>query len=1212
MPISINNDIGPIIERRMPALLTRFPEHAQIISQLRADFFTTFANHPLEELRQGSFCNVLNPWIAARVQDQDLVRAIQEERIEIFGDLMRVLRPRFSAIPLRDVVPSLATNRNGTVPATPRRTPEQISTIAMQYASLAAFLGNAEALDILVMVGILSPGERADALSFIAPYLGESEARAGEGGCVVIIGSDERILQNATVFEKMRTSLVTFCYQKLMEEQADTLANQPESLTTIESWVSQQLDGLYSRAFKGRAETISTTHKDLYSSVVNHFKAAAALKIPDSMSKTTFDHNGTEWPLGSWRQRLALVDMLNPAQRHTYIGIDAGGGKTFAYLWGFELAKEERRREKLPGRPRMLIFSTKAIISEIPNRVRQGSAPKETDALYYPDPEQAPTVGVIRAGMTPEQIHEAASQDIVFCAYSMWHTSRSEEVDVEGEAVRERFSIEDLLIEQSEPFTSITFDEAHLLQGDGKRTRLARDTIRRIPNLYTQGHIVGGSGTPAPGHLNGLRVVLELFEPPRGSTARNERKDSPPNHWAELRRMLGKLWRMDKPEEWMEHVEIRGYPLSARENDLVQLIVEDNTIDAQSKLQMLLLIVRCPRLMGSDPRMPWTASEQTKLALSELLFGENRSSILVAENMRADGVLRPTKDEDVREEQNPDDFFFQDLQAWCELQDIEFHVIHGDVKENERIVIYDQMRAAKQEGRKCVVYANSACLNLGIDLTDCCDGIVSQQWPYNTPDLYQLLKRVLRKGNTNCRMIVLAAQGTVEQGILTSAQHKYADVTRCLHGITLSDERMAELSETGLNPEDEDIMRRIESSEQQWERFSRSLQGKGSAEIREFWEGYLDEFLVLLERKEGSSIGDDDRAIAGIVRSLEESGLLDEGGSYLHTCSFGQRLRDHLLRASPDFRRSVRSMDATQEMLDYGGMAIPAVSGNIVATPADLYRKVLDAEVLQGSQDLVVLQGFEQTSHSQSESLQLTGRLRALRGAVLSLRSPDTVGENGGILMIPLPFEACTREQMNTLKDQLVAFGLELLPGYTGNVTSQDNEGEPGHRMYVMTAKKVLEFDPSLLSSIQSSSFVLTALTPKSAHMKYRNRKLPFSLPHTHFKLGRKDVSLPVSLPERENKLRYLERLTDAVTTIRSLASSSTELIEKLGDTDTQNVFSALGVTCFPHLHTQGRGVRRPNTQESAPRRLAFRFDKSPLFYPFDRQWAERPTEDSE
>ncbi len=1236
MPISIKSDIIPLIEGRegvegpADALKRRFPKDSAVIGELVSEFKKKYESTDLIELQQGRFCEFVQTWIDSKNLDPTLKEAIHMERLAIFRQLMCAKKAEFKLPSDAGVSRSGAGNgrlANGTNGH--KRNKEQISEVVMQYAQLAVYMGDNVALDILEKLGVLKPGERAHAMSAISQFLGECASPDGGDVLVGVLGSPDIILQDMSVYEKMQHSMVEHCYHGLMELNADTLENQPHFLGHIEFHIHTMLDQLYKKAFGSKSRTVSGSHQDLYDDVVNQFKAAASYKIPDHMAQTATDHNGVVWPLGSWRQRLVISNLFNPQKRHVYNGMGAGDGKTFTHFWAYELTKQERKRNGLEGPARLAMFLPKAVGDEVPGRVRKESARKKTDSLYYKDPSKAPTVGTIRKGMSIAEIREHASRDIVFCAYSMWHRSRKEKTRENGKEKIEKVSIADLLIKQEKPFTNLSFDEAHLLQGDKTHTRLARRTIREIPGLYANGHIMASSATPVTGHLAGLRVVLELLEKPSAEGEPGERRMAGPNQWAELRRMMGKLWMMDKPENWMRNVERHEYPLSPQEYEMLQLIIEDNTMPAHQKLSLSQLIIRCPRLISGDSEMPWTSFQETTKHLNSLLRGDGRSTVLVAENMLSNCVLQKAQNPDKDALADPENYFFKALEHWCTEQGITFHVIHGGVDEDDRIAIYEDMQEAQKTKRKCVLYAHSGCLNLGIDLRFI-EGIISQQWPYNTPDLYQLLKRALRMKNTGCRVIVTSARDTVEEGILTAAELKHADGQRCLYGAVLSDDRMSELSDAGeVRTDNENIAQRIESTEQKWRRFARALHGAGTAKVQEFWKRHENDFIVMLDQKDSSSIGDSERAVASLVLELEDMGLLPESGQYLQTCSNGQSLANMLFAKSPEKLRQIRSMDAIQPMLDYGSMYRPdyvSPTGHIEATPDSLYHLVNQGIIPAASQDLVVLNGLEQATHSILEDggFQWTGRVRALKGAAEALKNPsvttnaDGTQTNGlgGLMIIPLDCEFCTETELNQLRLQLMSFGCEVMDDYSGLITSKDNEGEPPHKMYVITAQKIFDVKHEDLSAdMDPAGLVLTKLQGREAKTKSKTRKLPFALPHEQFKIGRRQLKKTIPTVGRDQKLKFLERLTVTVREIQSLASSSQDMIGKLKLKAFQQRLKDLGVICFPHFNTEGN--RKPSKKKKSKEgedaattecRLTFRFTDSPhTFYPFDKQWIQKP-----
>ena len=1226
MSISIQHDIIPILDEELPKLLKRFDAERETINALLSEFKRNYGERVIEDLGEGTFCETVQHWIESKDLSPALTQALHEFRLKVFSAMMTHKKFTFK-VESNGSDPTLSSSRPRNGERRKKRTEAEITESVMQYAQLAVYLGDTVALDILQMVGVLDPGERSAGLSCISRYLGECASTPPDPDDILInvLGMPEEILRNMTVFEKMHRSMVEHCYRILMRENADTIENQPQVLRSMEKRIRELLGSLYKRAFGRDAKTISQSHTDLLESTVLHFKTAAGLKIPDHMAQTALDHNGTEWPLGSLRQRLALTDVMNPDKRHAYIGFDAGGGKTFTHIWAYELTRKERERSGEKGRTRMLFLGPKAVIGEIPNRIREGAGTKETDSRYYRDPETAPTVGVIRAGMSSDEVREAASKDIVFCAYSMWNVKKKEKTRGKKLPPMPGVNVADLLVHQDEPFTNLSLDEAHLLQGDRNYTGHARRTIQEIPDLFSKGHIVASSATPAPGHLAGLRVTLELLEANDAESAHGQRRIAQPNQWARLRRMLGKFWMMDEPEQWMQHVERVQYSLQPDEMECIEWIVNDSTLLPLHKLALSQLAIRSPRLLSGNPSMPWSSFDQTTKELSTLLFDEGRSTVLVAENMLSDKVLRVPKEE--TEFSNPEDFFFHALQEWCAKQEVKLHIIHGETPEDERIATYAAMKRAKETGEKSVLFAQSKCLNLGIDLRFI-QGIISQQWPYNTPDLYQLLKRALRMGNTDCRVIALYAKDTVEQGILTGAELKYADTQRCLHGVAVTDSRLEELAmETESNLRDVNIRSRIESVEQKWKRFSSVLHGVGRSGSQDFWNKHQNDFLEILDRKDSSAAGDADRMVTGLVMTLEKNKLLPENGKYLQTSSMGLGVNRLLEKYGTGRKRSIRSMDPTQEMLDYGWFELPECTEtdskqNIVGTPKDLQHLVTNGTIEAGSQDLVILSGLEQTKHAVHDGeLHFTGRVRALRGASMSLRTAKADGDDtGGILIIPLPDDACSAQEIKSLRDQLVAFGFEVFDTYTGTAVSRDNEGEPEKEMHVITARKVFDCDVDDLKKIKPESLSLTQLQGRKAKRTQAKRRLPYELPHQDFRIGKRQLQ-PIPASGRADKLAYLQRLKFAVQRIRSLAPSSTAMLSIIDTAEIQLQLADLGVVDNRHVtrakteqekrkKKKKKAADADTTDEHASsleRRLAFHFTGSKhFFYPFDKQWDEK------
>ncbi len=1238
MPISFQRDIGqedgPLI-KELDRVCAEHPEYAERLRAFVEKIRTEYANITFDDLLSLSqFCTTIEGVIDREFpDDQALQSIIYHARLRIFSSIRTEGRqPVLPASDFREIMH----RGQSTLSPRERREKAEINDIVQEYLRLAPYLGEELLLDLLLRLKIINYKERGIVASILQKYLGDSETERKEGqddSLEVFLTSPEEILENATIRAKMRRGIIRHCYRILIQSDGDTLESQASYREPhiLRGFLQEQFDILYGNAFPGKTlQDASMKHADLFEEVQQHFRAAADFEIPPYMQQTMTDYEGTEWPLGSWRQRLAIAEMIADTlnggdNQHGYIGFDAGKGKTWTYIFLYE--QQKKLLEKKGKKARMLFFAPKAVIDEVPNRIRPGSSRKPVASQYYTDPNAptTPTVGVIQSGMTVEQIMQAASCDIVFCAYSMWHVTRCTQDEHDGK--EQKISIADLLIQQDNPFTSIAFDEAHLLQGDGKRTQLARKTIREIPDLFTRGNIICGSATPAPGHLAGLRVVMELLSKTMEDLPSQARRSNAVSNDAMLLRQQidTKIWNLDEMEEWLKEINDTTYPLSTQERDYLQMITDDTSLLAIEKLYLSMLFIRCPRLVSDDETMPWSSLQKTQETLSEYFHQHDRHAVLVTENMLSRFVLRdPEEEESVA---RPEDCFCTALQKWCMDNGVRYFAIHGGTKEEDRIRIYQEVEQIKNDGGKAIIYAHSACLNLGIDLRFI-DGIVSQQWPYNAPELYQLMKRSLRAGNTDCLVTVLAAVETIEEGISILAKEKYAEVVRCLYGKSISDKKVRDLLDAQeVQGTEKELLTHLHSCEQKWRQYALLLHGAGAAASEKFWTHHLGEFTEYLEVEDATSLGDRKRFLAQLVCRLENDGHVPSQDQwYLHSQSMGQSLARALDEIRPSSSHSIQSTDTNINTMIATGRSLDC---DIACAPGQLHSKIATGDIQKGAYDLVVLDLFENTSLKQgdaSDDMSYSGRVRELLAASKTLKQ-------NGLVVIPLPLSACTETEAKHLRASLAAFGFdteEKMAKYNGIARSQDNHGEPAFEMHCIVAKKVFEPTEADIGSISPERLLLTSQEQRKVHRK--PKKLPTTLPHSSFTIGKLDASQDrvFPLPKKEGQLAYLDRLTKAVATIRTAAASAEAFLEISREQRIIDALSTLKIRCMPHLglgqwSSQKKGGRkrgassnddasdedvndsvegRANTGQKT-RRLAFRFTdtKLPPFYPYDPIW---------
>lgn len=1194
------------IETKQAELIKDYPECAAVIADAMTRLRTVLA-------RTSDDVNAIAAALAEKLLvssdiDLEISRAINRARLEIWSETMALLAtPRYlSSLPRETMNGESGEGGNGDAAENRRKRIEQAfedSITLQQYIWLASQMGESQLIDILVAAHIIRADDRQYAIRVIGSYLGESATPEPNGGGIWKILGVGNLLRDATVKQVLDHHVRRAGYRLLLEQGADDMKKYKRVRRTAGQSVRKMLEEFA----KNAGVKVDASLEAYLNEVEMFFMGAANINLPPTMVDR-LPQEGNMCPVPSWRQSMALMELSG--SRHGYLGFEPGYGKSLVAFAQHEFQKQRNQEEG--KQTRTLFIGPKMVINELPNRLRPGTTESETAQMsYYKNPElDAPTVGHIHAGMTEEEIDEAIEQEVVFCPYSMLAVKLASGMQVSEKLRRAGGG--------AQHWTQIVFDEAHSLQGDSTWTGMADDLIHRHPNVYDEGNILLMSGTPAIGHLKGLAVQLALLQPQVrrsniGTGALRERGDYKLMSAVELRMaLLQWIIRYDIPEQWMEFVDPCLYDLSREELDFLRLIGNDQTLAATEKLGKMLLFIRCPELVSGGSVQESTLFDWVKTKLEEDLA--EKDTVLIAEHMRSDSVLREMKDAD--EESEEDYYFYTRVQSflneWKAKEDgreYVLHVIHGTTKSKDRERAYaDARRAKKDQNFKCVILANSACLNMGIDLRSI-QRIISLEWPWNSPELMQLLKRSQRAGNEDIRLHVFIARSSVEEGIVAWAQGKLTDAERAINGELSEREESFEMRQEETKEEDNAVKKHLSSPEQQLLNENFYLHNKGPQAVKDYWDGNSDLYKERLKNACKGPESNKHRALSAYVHTLESRNIIPKGASYLHTNSQGFALHQLLKQIDPARTGSCTCMEPTQKMIDAAIRHLPTdyfPQKRLVGTPDELIalqsnHAASGGPPLQsGLQDVVILDGLDQMHFKRSDdgSMHRHTRVNALIGAVRATKM-------GGRIIIPLPREACTEREFHTFGSIVEYFGLQLDTSWTDVIKSSDNEGDAPFELFVTTAIKVSEIDQELVSAADQDGFSWThhhrldgaAKAERTRRENLRlKRKLPFDLVHGSFKCGNKNLH-PVSTDDtiRMQQLDHLEHLQENVRYIRSLAKPE-RWMNKGSSAFVMSVREQLeerGIQFLPHLISGKRPV--------------FRLAEYPhhLVFPYDSQWDE-------
>jgi hypothetical protein len=1045
---------------------------------------------------------------------------------------------------------------------------------------MLAWTGEAAFVDGLVEAGLISTDEKRHVLRIMSKYTGKCAGQPGSGGGGILKGSPD-LLQQPSLKDIVEGAFRKAGYDHLMKLGIDELPRKGRGeLMNAPDEVVKAL-----RRIAVAAGVPPDKHQWLLSDMRTFFDTISKLSIPTNL-RPTLTVNGTENRLDTLRMRMAIARAKS--EQHIYVGFSPDSFKTFAPIWLLEEMEAERKQGDLP--PGRLLYLLPSMTLELANRIVPGIVQGSAAESYYLS--NPPDVGVIQSGITAEKLEEEMTKRIVFCPYSMLPQKKN------GVKIFER------LMECEHPFSILAADEAPMAGGGKEWTQALHSLILGIPDLYKQGNILLMSGTPGQGRLWRLRNQMELLESPPEDWDGSGSEKRVANNPKELRRrMARRMVNPDNREAWQEDIDFAPYELTEREMALQRTVVRNTSFTHQEKYQLCMRAIHSPGLVGNDPTIPCSFEAWLKAKLEEDL--QQHRAVLIVEHHQRKGMLEGKKGEE-----DEASLLANRVKAISEAcgtpaMPVHFHVIHGGIKEGrKRDAIYKDVEKAAKNQHKAVLLGHSGCLKLGkhfpsVDSIICCDP------PWALDDVYQVLKRVRRRGK-DARGVAFSASGTVQEGTLLHATHEQSALDECLYGSgSATDADMQRMLAEDEELNSDDIAAYLDSPEQHEARLGRWLHNAGAHGCREFWEQNVGDFRRRLAEAPVTASGDPDRCLAALIADLEKRKLLTPG-NYLYTDSQGGSIDRMLREAQPNDARKPIWMDPVRSMLDDGRNRLAlgeSQPGAIEGTPVDLIGLIRAGKMERESQDAVILRGLEQMHMHVPEDgeLHFTERVDSIIGAVRALKL-------GGSLIIPIPREACTKKEFEAfIREALPCFGLSVKTSLSGEVQSTDNEHDGPSRMFVAIAIKNndgsipvgdQEHRDQLVRVLEPSSLKFTHMAFWSDDDKRersrlenerRQRQLPHALMHNEFKTGMRHFGSELGTAARALQITQLRALQTEVSYIRSLASGPEEFKDKI--VSLKSEFAERGIEYMPYMSLRNQ--------------IACRLTSYPedLFFPYDSQW---------
>lgn len=968
---------------------------------------------------------------------------------------------------------------------------EKISRDIEEYRQIAEVLGPEALAEFLL---ILNPGTERDfskIMRIITQYLGRSEVRGTDFKGLRELPEEALQLEGfrELVFIRLRNHI----YRELVKTHETDTDRQRVKLEEIEDVATRVLDAS------------KPAHKALLKELMDYYRRVLAIKTPARVVTALRDKAGEFHPFPSLRQRIAMKEMERDPHKHKYgrllVSFFMGGGKTATSF----LAKEHL------GAKRMLYLCPNSdLVAQTAERVEK----------YYQRGKE-PSVGTITSGMDEATVLENLKHEVVIVPFSMFSATVGKK------------RLVDVL--KSQNFDMVTVDEVHNARKDeGRNTDTIYELVAGIPDLYEKGHVMLLSGDPVPNSPDNIAPQLRIYDKETysdvGSLGGLIRRTDP----LRVRNALLKfLLILDEPENWQEYVETLPFELSEEESQTYHAILEDTTIPLTRKLEYLRLAIVNPRLFDESYNVDSTLAQEVALRITEDF--EQYAVVMIGENSYKGGILRPHQEhaevptfvERVRALVGGNAYVVPYDKKMKNRGEVETFVTKarrqsktpvitaiydGDTSEGDRKDILQLSKEAEALGIKMVIFAMIPTVREGIDLSHI-NRAYALAPEFNQPDLVQWIKRFAREGNTEAKVGVFVAPGTILEGIHLHALQKAILCDRLKYGGTLTEVELAFLQDDlGENVRIQGgkvifgthITDKLLTDAQRLEKVARYLNGKGAEEYEKLMEVYGENYAEMYAKDwDYTFSANNGRFVAGLVNMLKKKRLII-GNRFADVACGPMVLANTLGLENGDVH--IDSFDANPYMLMKGATLQAqrrAPVGKFLAHTSRLDRLTIDKiPVPDGSYDCVNLANALTYTNVSVKKKDPKNDERAR-----TLLEQNRILTTGGVLIITLPTNAGSEDEFTALTQELENFGFRVLKDYIG-YGKADGQADNSFENFTIVCEKS---GPPNLDSINIQNLKLTPLLlPVASSKRSQKRAL-----HTEFSLNKKKIDFSTAYDEQ-------------------------------------------------------------------------------------------------
>lgn len=428
------------------------------------------------------------------------------------------------------------------------------------------------------------------------------------------------------------------------------------------------------------------------------------------------------------------------------------------------------------------------------------------------------------------------------------------------------------------------------------------------------------SGTPVPNKVKDVAMILKLLYPDRFSEV--DDKDLVRRiiygDLVDLRSLLIPRMQMKGLRESIDIPDLTEeefwFYLNADEQEIYDVLMEEDEIEAKDKIRILRQFIVNPELLDITPETPGSKITNVGRYLQEAF--KTKDKVVMFVNGYIENVLRGEKNI---------------ISKLGLPRDIEIRVIMGGVSREERENIQRELR---ESGKRILLLVSGQTADVGVDFS-AADTADFYNEPWTKYDKKQQLGRVDREGlEHTLQSTTFIARNTIEEGIHRYIEIKYNAIEKLLRGIPITDLEK-ELLEKGEDQDEVNLEVNPELAEyyvSSWNRLMKFwgyVKNLGEVRFKEFLTLYGEDYAqCYLDLGSRSYQANASRVSATLVDKLiTNNGLPADNLKILDIASGPEMLKRHI---ADQYQDKVISLDINAHHFKPGSKA---VVGSFLALP---------------------------------------------------------------------------------------------------------------------------------------------------------------------------------------------------------------------------------------------------------------------------------------